>query len=114
MESFAQILTEIAPAIIAGGGLLWSFSKQITHIEAKLQNLEHSISDCKEGINLNRQGRIEVFGVINGTLKPKDNDMSERLARVEERQGHSINISELYTRLARLESEMSCLKDQTK
>ena len=31
MESFSSIVTEIAPAIIAAGGLLWSFSKQITH-----------------------------------------------------------------------------------
>ena len=108
MESLSSIITESAPAIIAAGGLLWSFSKQITHIEANLQALEHQIDDCKKAIEGNRQGRLEIFGVLNNSLKPKDNELSERLARVEEQVRQGITPSEVYTRLAKLESELQC------
>lgn len=111
MESFSSLITEIAPAIIAAGGLLWSFSKQITKIEAKLQSLEHAIQDCKDGIEGNRQGRIEVFGVINNSLKPKDSEVSERLARLEEKAlvKTSVDPKDVYTRIAKLESRLDSL-----
>jgi hypothetical protein len=103
MNEFTSILAEIMPALIFCGGLLWNFSKSITKIEAKLQALEHQLDDCKKGIEGNRQGRLEIFGVINGTLKPKDNQLSERLAKVEVR---VIAPSEVYTRLAKIEAEI--------
>ena len=102
----ANILTEIAPALVFGGGLLWNFSKAITKIETQLQSLQHQVEDCKGHIEGNRKGRIEVFGVINGSLKPKDNEMSERLARVEEKLNSGANLSEIYQKLATLEAEM--------
>ena len=80
---YANILTEIAPILATAGGLLWSFSKKVTRIEAQLAALHHQITDMKNHIEGNRQGRIEVFGVINNLLKVKDNELSERLARVE-------------------------------
>lgn len=104
MQDFTSIITEIMPALIFCGGLLWNFSKSITRIEAKLQALEHQIEDCKKAIESNRQGRLEIFGVINGTLKPKDNEMSERLAKVEVQ---VVAPSEVYTRLAKIEAEIA-------
>ena len=80
---YANILTEIAPILATAGGLLWSFSKKVTRIEAQLAALQHQLQDMKNHIEGNRQGRIEVFGVINNLLKVKDNELSERLARVE-------------------------------
>ena len=105
----SNLLTDVAPALIAAGSLLWSFSKQITKIEAKMQSLNHRIDDAKISIESNRQGRIEVFGVINETLKPKDSEMSERLARLEEKMSRNIDVPEIYTRLAKLESEIKCI-----
>ena len=32
---YANILTEIAPILATAGGLLWSFSKKVTRIEAQ-------------------------------------------------------------------------------
>lgn len=110
MENISQLLMDVLPAIVAAGGLLWSFSKQITHIEAQLQALAHQVQDCKDGIEANRQGRIEVFGVINNNLKPKDEQTSERLARVETRLNEGIAPSEVYTRLAKIEAEIEVLK----
>ena len=106
----ANILTEIAPALVFGGGLLWNFSKAITRIQAQIQALEHRLQDSKTHIEGNRQGRRDVFGVINGTLKPKDNELSERLARVEERLNGGADLSEIYQKLATLEAEMKCNK----
>ncbi len=103
MNEISSILTEIMPALIFCGGLLWNFSKSITKIEAKLQALEHQLEDCKKSIADNRQGRLEIFGVINNVLKPKDNDLSERLAKVEVK---VIAPSEVYTRLAKIEAEI--------
>jgi len=103
MNEFTSILTEIMPALIFCGGLLWNFSKSITKIEAKLQAVEHQVEDCKKAIEGNRQGRLEIFGVINGTLKPKDNELSERLAKVEVQ---VVAPSEVYTRLAKIEAEI--------
>lgn len=116
MESFGSLLTEVAPAIIAAGSLLWSFSKQITKIEAKLQTLTHAVKDCKDGIEGNRQGRIEVFGVINNILKPKDNEVSERLARLEEKAltKASVDPKDVYTRIAKLESRLDSLEKDLK
>ena len=108
----ANVLTEIAPALVFGGGLLWNFSKQITKIDAQIQALEHRVSDCKGHIEGNRQGRIEVFGVINNTLKPKDNELSERLARVEERLNGGADLSEIYQELATLKAELKCSKKE--
>lgn len=110
MESLSKILTEVMPVLAVAGGLLWNFSKQITKIEAQLQGLEHQVDDCKKAIEGNRQGRVEIFGVLNNSLKPKDNELSERLARVEEQARQGITPSEVYTRLAKLESELSCLE----
>jgi len=110
MDNISQLLMDVLPAIVAAGGLLWSFSKQITHIEARLQALTHQVQDCKDGIEANRQGRIEVFGVINNDLKPRDEQSSERLARVETRLNEGIAPSEVYTRLAKIEAELEVLK----
>jgi len=110
MEGFTDIIKEVMPALVAGAGLLWSFSKQVTQIEAKLQALQHQLDDCKHLIEGNRQGRIEVFGVINNQLKPKDNDASERLARVETTIQAGITPSEVYTRLAKIEAELESKK----
>lgn len=110
MDNISQLLMDVLPAIVAAGGLLWSFSKQITHIEARLQSLTHQVQDCKDGIEANRQGRIEVFGVINNDLKPRDEQSSERLARVETRLNEGIAPSEVYTRLAKIEAELEVLK----
>jgi hypothetical protein len=104
-----QIILDIAPVLAATGGLLWKFSKQITKIEAEIQALQHQVEDCKRLIEGNRQGRIEVFGVINNTLKVKDNEISERLARVETLVSAGITPSEVYTRLAKLEAELKTL-----
>ena len=110
MEDFTNIIQEIMPALVAGAGLLWSFSKQVTQIEAKLQALQHQLDDCKKLIEGNRQGRIEVFGVINGSLKPRDTEISERLARVETTIETGITPSEVYTRLAKIEAELEAGK----
>jgi ribosomal protein S16 len=110
MDNLSTVLMDILPAIVAAGGLLWSFSKQITRIEAQLQTLEHQVRDCKDSIESNRQGRIEVFGVINNSLKPRDEQASERLARVETRLNEGIAPSEVYTRLAKIEAELDVLK----
>lgn len=110
MTDMSTLLIDILPAIVTAGGLLWSFSKQITRIEAQLQGLEHQVKDCKDGIESNRQGRIEVFGVINNNLKPKDEVNSERLARVETRLNEGIAPSEVYTRLAKIEAELEVRK----
>ena len=110
MESFATQIMDIIPVLLASGGLLWSFSKQITKIEAELQNLKHQVKDCKSAIEGNRQGRIEVFGVINNTLKPTDNALNERLARVETKLDTGITPSEVYTRLAKIEAELDALR----
>jgi hypothetical protein len=110
MESISTLLMDILPAIVAAGGLLWNFSKQITRIEAQLQALEHQVRDCKDSIEGNRQGRIEVFGVINNDLKPRHEIASERLARVETRLNEGIAPSEVYTRLAKIEAEIDVLK----
>jgi len=109
MDGIAALLMDVLPAVVAAGGLLWSFSKKITRIEAQLQALEHKFTDCKEGIESNRQGRIEVFGVINNNLKPRDEQIGERLARVETRLNEGIAPSEVYTRLAKIEAEMDML-----
>lgn len=106
----SQLLMDILPAIVAAGGLLWNFSKQITRIEAQLQALEHQVRDCKDNIEANRQGRIEVFGVINNNLKPRHEAASERLARVETRLNEGIAAGEVYTRLAKIEAELEILK----
>lgn len=106
MDTFAAQIMDIIPVLIASGGLLWSFSKQITRIESELLHLRHQIDDCKAAIESNRQGRIEVFGVINGTLKPKDDALNERLARVETKIDAGITPSEVYTRLAKIEAEL--------
>ena len=110
MESFATQIMDIIPVLLASGGLLWSFSKQITKIEAELQNLKHQVEDCKSAIEGNRQGRIEVFGVINNTLNPTDNALKERLARVETKLDTGITPSEVYTRLAKIEAELDALR----
>ena len=106
MDTFAAQIMDIIPVLIASGGLLWSFSKQVTRIESELLHLRHQIDDCKAAIESNRQGRIEVFGVINGTLKPKDDSLNERLARVETKLDAGITPSEVYTRLAKIEAEL--------
>lgn len=103
MNEFTSIIQEIMPALIFCGGLLWNFSKSITKIEAKLQALEHNVVDCKTAIEQNRLGRVEVYGIINGVLKPKDNELSERLAKVEVQ---VVAPSEVYTRLAKIEAEL--------
>ena len=110
MEGIASLFMEVMPAVVAACGLLWNFSKKVTKIEAQLQAMEHQIEDCKHLIEGNRQGRIEVFGVINGALKPKDADLSERMARVETVIQAGITPSEVYTRLAKLEAEIETLQ----
>lgn len=105
----AKFFLDVAPVLVATGGLLWNFSKKITAIEAQMQALQHQVEDCKRLIEGNRQGRIEVFGVINNTLKVKDNEMSERLAKVETLVSAGITPSEVYTRLAKLEAELKTL-----
>ena len=112
MESITSILTEILPALLAGGGLLWNFSKEITRIQAQLQALRHQIEDCKGHIESNRQGRIDVFGVINTSLKPQIQGASERIARLEERVRGGVDSKEIYSRLARLEAELNCLEEK--
>lgn len=112
MESFSDILTEILPALLAGGGLLWNFSKEITRIQAKLQALEHQINDSKGHIESNRQGRIEVFSVINNVLKPRDNSSSERIARLEEKVSVGVDAKDIYSRLSRLEAELKCIEEK--
>lgn len=107
MESITSFIAEIAPVLVTAGGLLWSFSKQITRIEAELQALQHQMQDCKTSIEQNRQGRIEIFGVINSALKPKDNEVDVRLARVEETIKNGISPAEVYTRLAKIEAELN-------
>ena len=82
MEGIASLFMEVMPAVVAACGLLWNFSKKVTKIEAQLQAMEHQIEDCKHLIEGNRQGRIEVFGVINGALKPKDADLLGGISRV--------------------------------
>jgi len=106
--NFSSVLTEIAPIMITAGGLLWSFSKQITRIEADLQALQHQVDDCKGHIEGNRQGRIEVFRVINQNLKVKDTELSERLARAETIISHGVD-KETLTRLAHIEAEIKTL-----
>lgn len=101
-----QFIVDVAPVLAATGGLLWNFSKKVTKIETQMQSLEHSIADCKRLIEGNRQGRIEVFGVINNVLKTKDNEMSERLACVETVVSAGITPAEVYTRLAKIEAEL--------
>ena len=88
------------------GVWLWTVSKQVTQIEAKLQALQHQLDDCKALIEGNRQGRIEVYGIINNSLKPRDTEISERLARVETTIKTGITPSEVYTRLAKIEAEI--------
>ena len=44
--------------------------------------------------------------MINGTLKPKDDSLNERLARVETKLDAGITPSEVYTRLAKIEAEL--------
>ena len=102
---YANILTEIAPILATAGGLLWSFSKKVTRIEAQLAALHHQITDMKNHIEGNRQGRIEVFGVINNLLKVKDNELSERLARVETIIDKGID-KDTIQRLATIEAEL--------
>jgi uncharacterized protein YqgV (UPF0045/DUF77 family) len=109
MENFSAYIMDIVPVLLAAGGLLWKFSKQITQIEAQLQALLHQVEDCKKAIEGNRQGRIEVFGVINNSLKVKDNEMSERLAKVETKIDDGITPSEVYSRLAKIEAEIDTL-----
>ncbi|MAF79891.1 hypothetical protein CL629_02300 [bacterium] len=111
MEGAVSILQEVMPAIIGCAGLLWSFSKKVTQIEAQLQALQHQITDCKKLIEGNRQGRIEVFGVINNSLKPRDVEISERLARVETTLEAGITPSEVYTRLAKIEAELEASRN---
>mgnify|MGYP003628778314 CR=1 FL=1 len=94
---YANILTEIAPILATAGGLLWSFSKKV-----------HQIEDMKNHIEGNRQGRIEVFGVINNLLKVKDNELSERLARVETIIEKGID-KDTIQRLATIEAELGQL-----
>jgi len=102
---YANILTEIAPILATAGGLLWSFSKKVTRIEAQLAALQHQLQDMKNHIEGNRQGRIEVFGVINNLLKVKDNELSERLARVETIIEKGID-KDTIRRLATIEAEL--------
>lgn len=109
MEGISSHIMDIIPVLLASGGLLWNFSKQITKIEAELQALQHQVTDCKSAIEGNRQGRIEVFGVINDSLKPADNNLNERLARVETKIDTGITPSEVYTRLAKIEAELDAL-----
>lgn len=106
MDGIAGFVQEVMPALVAAAGLLWSFSKQVTQIEAKLQALQHQLDDCKALIEGNRQGRIEVYGIINNSLKPRDTEISERLARVETTIKTGITPSEVYTRLAKIEAEI--------
>jgi len=112
MESITSILTEVLPALLAGGGLLWNFSKEITRIQAQLQALRHQVDDCKNHIESNRHGRIDVFGVINSSLKPQIQNASERIARLEERVSGGVDSKEIYSRLARLEAELSCIEEK--
>jgi hypothetical protein len=105
----AQLVMDVAPVLAATGGLLWNFSKKVTKIEAQMQALEHQVNDCKAAIEGNRQGRIEVFGVINNVLKVKDNEMSERLAKVETIVSTGITPAEVYTRLAKIEAELKTI-----
>lgn len=105
----AQFVMDVAPVLAATGGLLWNFSKKVTKIETEMQALQHQVDDCKRLIEGNRQGRIEVFGVINNTLKVKDNELSERLARVETVVDGGITPAEVYTRLAKIEAELKTL-----
>lgn len=105
----AQFVMDVAPVLAATGGLLWNFSKKVTKIEAQMQALQHQVDDCRGLIEGNRQGRIEVFGVINNTLKTKDNEMSERLARVETVVQAGITPAEVYTRLAKIEAELKTI-----
>jgi hypothetical protein len=109
MDGVATFMLDVLPAVVAAGGLLWSFSKQITRIEAQLQALEHKVQDCKDSIESNRQGRIDVFGVINNDLKPRHESANERLARVETRLNEGIAPSEVYTRLAKIEAEIEVI-----
>lgn len=112
MESISSILTEILPAVLAAGGLLWNFSKEITKIQAQLQALNHQLQDCKGHIESNRQGRIEVFNVINNVLKPIDQASSERIARLEERFQSTVDSKEIYSTLARLEAQLQCIEEK--
>ncbi len=105
---YANILTEIAPILATAGGLLWSFSKKVTRIEAQLAALQQQVEDMKNHIEGNRQGRIEVFGVINNLLKVKDNELSERLARVETIIEKGID-KDTIQRLATIEAELGQL-----
>ena len=109
MDNISGYFMDLVPVLVAAGGLLWNFSKQITRIEATLQSLKHQITDCKAAIESNRQGRIEVFGVINNTLKAKDNELSDRMARAETKLDQGITPSEVYTRLAKLEAELDAI-----
>lgn len=109
MEGLSAHIMDIIPVLLASGGLLWNFSKQITKIEAELQALKHQVDDCKAAIEGNRQGRVEVFGVINNVLKPSDNALNERMARVETKIDTGITPSEVYTRLAKIEAELDAL-----
>ena len=109
MDNITTFMLDVLPAVVAAGGLLWSFSKQITRIEAQLQALEHKVKDCRDSIEANRQGRIEVFGVINNNLKPRHEAANERLARVETRLNEGIAPSEVYTRLAKIEAEIEVI-----
>ena len=103
MDTLTTVLAQFGPIIATAGGLLWSFSRQITRIEAELQSLRHQLEDCKKGNEDNRQGRLEVFGVLNGVMKPKDNELSERLARVETLQS-IMSPSDMIERLAKIEA----------
>ena len=104
--SFNQLLSELVPILIATGSLLWSFSRQVTRIEAKLQALELQSAEQSKHIETNRQGRTEIFGVINSTLKPRDQEIAERLARVEEKLNTSNFPVELYSRIAQIEAQI--------
>lgn len=112
MESISSILTEILPAVLAAGGLLWNFSKEITKIQAQIQALEHQINDCKGHIESNRQGRIEVFHVINNSVKPSIQTTSESVARLEERLHSRVDPKEIYSTLARLEAQLACIEEK--
>jgi hypothetical protein len=98
-----NIIMTITPALLSAGGLLWSFSRQITRIEAELLTLRHLERELSAKCETNRVGRGEVYGVLNNDLKPSISSISERVARLEERAKNRIDSHAVVERLARLE-----------
>lgn len=104
--SFENLLSDLVPILIATGTMLWGFSRQVTRIEGRIQALELQSGEQSKHIETNRTGRAEIFGVINTTLKPRDQELAERLARVEEKLNTQNFPVELYSRIAQIEASI--------